>query len=89
MMFPEDFVNKIICGDCISVMKQMPDECLDLVVTSPPYNLKNSTGNGMKMAVVENGKMRLLLMATTSIMTICLTKNMFNGKGIVYWKCFV
>jgi modification methylase len=29
-------------------MKQMPDESLDLVVTSPPYNLKNSTGNGMK-----------------------------------------
>jgi modification methylase len=48
MIFPEDFVNKIICGDCISVMKQMPNECLDLVVTSPPYNLKNSTGNGMK-----------------------------------------
>jgi modification methylase len=48
MKFPKDFVNKIICGDCISVMKQMPDECLDLVVTSPPYNLKNSTGNGMK-----------------------------------------
>lgn len=48
MIFPEDFVNKIICGDCLSIMKQMPDECLDLVVTSPPYNLKNSTGNGMK-----------------------------------------
>jgi modification methylase len=48
MIFPEDFVNKIICGDCISIMKQMPDECLDLAVTSPPYNLKNSTGNGMK-----------------------------------------
>lgn len=29
-------------------MKEMPDSCLDLVVTSPPYNLKNSTGNGMK-----------------------------------------
>jgi modification methylase len=29
-------------------MKQMPDKCLDLVITSPPYNLKNSTGNGMK-----------------------------------------
>ena len=26
----------------------MPDKCIDLVVTSPPYNLKNSTGNGMK-----------------------------------------
>jgi modification methylase len=48
MVFPEDYLNKIICSDCLSVMKQMPDECLDLVVTSPPYNLKNSTGNGMK-----------------------------------------
>jgi modification methylase len=48
MVFPNDFMNKIICGDCLSIMKQMPDECLDLVVTSPPYNLKNSTGNGMK-----------------------------------------
>ena len=26
----------------------MPDQSVDLVVTSPPYNLKNSTGNGMK-----------------------------------------
>lgn len=48
MIFPNDFVNKIIRGDCISVMKQIPDESLDLVITSPPYNLKNSTGNGMK-----------------------------------------
>ncbi len=29
-------------------MKQMPDESIDLVVTSPPYNIKNSTGNGLK-----------------------------------------
>lgn len=29
-------------------MRSLPDECLDLVVTSPPYNLKNSTGNSMK-----------------------------------------
>lgn len=29
-------------------MKTFPDESIDLVVTSPPYNLKNSTGNGMK-----------------------------------------
>jgi len=48
MYFPDDYVNKIVCGDSLTVMKQMPDECLDLVVTSPPYNLKNSTGNGMK-----------------------------------------
>ena len=48
MTFEEEYVNKIICGDCLTVMKQMPDKSVDLVVTSPPYNLKNSTGNGMK-----------------------------------------
>lgn len=48
LKYPDDYINKIICGDCLTIMQQMPDKCLDLVVTSPPYNLKNSTGNGMK-----------------------------------------
>lgn len=48
MIFPDNFINKIICGDSLTIMKKMPDKCIDLVVTSPPYNLKNSTGNGMK-----------------------------------------
>jgi len=44
----KEYLNTIICGDCLTVMKEMPDNSIDLVVTSPPYNLKNSTGNGMK-----------------------------------------
>jgi modification methylase len=44
----DDYINKIICGDCVEVMKKMPDESIDLAITSPPYNLKNSSGNGMK-----------------------------------------
>ena len=40
--------NKILCGDCLEIMRSMPDGSIDLIVTSPPYNLKNSTGNGMK-----------------------------------------
>lgn len=46
--FPKNFINKIICGDAIEIMKKIPEGAVDLVVTSPPYNLKNSTGNGMK-----------------------------------------
>ena len=48
MKLPKEFLNKIICGDAIEVMKKIPDGAIDLVITSPPYNLKNSTGNGMK-----------------------------------------
>jgi len=44
----KSFLNKFICGDTVSEMKKIPSGSVDLVVTSPPYNLKNSTGNGMK-----------------------------------------
>jgi len=42
------FLNKIICANAVSAMKKIPDGSVSLIVTSPPYNLKNSTGNGMK-----------------------------------------
>ena len=41
-------LHHIIQGDCLDVMRGLQDACVDLIVTSPPYNLKNSTGNGMK-----------------------------------------
>jgi len=31
-------LNQIINGDSVEVMKSMPDECVDLTVTSPPYD---------------------------------------------------
>ncbi|MCR5207347.1 MAG: hypothetical protein K6C14_02590, partial [Eubacterium sp.] len=43
-----EYKNSIILGDSLDVMKRFPSGSIDLIVTSPPYNLKNSTGNGMK-----------------------------------------
>lgn len=40
--------NSIILGDSLDVMRRLPTGSIDLIVTSPPYNLKNSSGNGMK-----------------------------------------
>ena len=42
MSYPDDFLNKLVCGDILKVIKDIPDQSIDLVVTSPPYNLKNS-----------------------------------------------
>ena len=44
----QTWTGRIHCGDSIEVLNRMPDESVDLFVTSPPYNLRNSTGNGMK-----------------------------------------
>jgi len=45
---PEQFKNKlnqIYCCDCVTGMKAIPDDSIDLVVTSPPYdNLRTYKG---------------------------------------------
>jgi len=41
----EGFIDKIICGDCLEVMKAIPHNSIHLVVTSPPYNLGISYAN--------------------------------------------
>ena len=38
----------IICGDSIEEIKKMDSESVDLIITSPPYNLMNTTSNSMK-----------------------------------------
>lgn len=44
----EPWLGKVHTGDCVELMDKMPAESVGVIVTSPPYNLKNSTGNGMK-----------------------------------------
>ena len=43
-----NWLGKVHQGDCIDLMNQMPEASVNLIVTSPPYNIKNSTGNGLK-----------------------------------------
>jgi len=38
--------NTIICGDCLEVMKDWPDGCVDLVLTDPPYGLTDWNNRG-------------------------------------------
>lgn len=42
------WLGRVHHGDCLEVMRQLPAHSIQVIVTSPPYNLKNSTGNGMK-----------------------------------------
>lgn len=39
MLNIDEIKNTIICNDCLEVMKQLPDKCVDLVLTDPPYGL--------------------------------------------------
>jgi len=37
--------NTIVVGNCLKIITQMPDNCIDLVITSPPYNVGKDYGS--------------------------------------------
>lgn len=41
--------NKLICGDCLEIMKDIPDDSVDLVFGSPPYESQRTYGIGFNL----------------------------------------
>lgn len=60
----EQFENKIINADCLDILKQLPDKCVDLVLTDPPYgiaynNKKMNRKSQRDFKDIENDNMEL------------------------------
>jgi site-specific DNA-methyltransferase (adenine-specific) len=43
-------LNQLILGDALKEMRKLPSGSIDLILTSPPYNLGNRTRNGRNYA---------------------------------------
>lgn len=55
MSFPlEKLLNKIICGNTLSVLKDIPTNSVDLVITSPPYYKQRDYGTLDNKAIIGN-----------------------------------
>jgi DNA modification methylase len=37
-----ELINKIVCEDAVSLLRQIPDKSVDLVLSDAPYNASNS-----------------------------------------------
>ena len=48
-------INQIICGDCLEVMKDWPDNCIDLVLTDPPYGTQALAGGYGRRQLYDKG----------------------------------
>jgi site-specific DNA-methyltransferase (adenine-specific) len=54
-------INQIICGDNVATMATFPDSCIDLVVTSPPYdNLRTYGGHSWDFEGVAQQLWRII-----------------------------
>jgi len=51
-----NLIGKVTQGDCLEVMQGMPDKCVDLVLTDPPYGIKRDKGFGGADGFGGNGK---------------------------------
>jgi modification methylase len=51
----EKFLNKIFCEDVLEVLKKIPDNSIDLGITSPPYNKKEKYGGWLVDKVKYQG----------------------------------
>lgn len=40
----KDLEGKIINADCMDILNQLPDKCIDLVLTDPPYGINYQSG---------------------------------------------
>jgi adenine-specific DNA-methyltransferase len=56
--YPEvhSFVDRIIQGDCLSLLRNLPDNSVDLVVTDPPYLIRHKDREGRKIINDDNDR---------------------------------
>ena len=50
----DEFENRIVAGDCIQVMQEMPGACIDFIATDPPYLVGYTSRDGRRIAGDDN-----------------------------------
>jgi DNA modification methylase len=50
---------KLILGDCLEIMKSMPDKSVDLVLTDPPYGIGKAEWDSVYPAGFEKECLRV------------------------------
>lgn len=75
---PKEFLNKILCGDSEEILKNLPDNCIDLVITSPPYNFGLDYGKSEDDHMWENYFDKLF-----AIFKECIRVVKYGGRIIV------
>jgi len=86
-----EWKNTIQCMDCVEGMEQLPDNCIDLVVTSPPYDgIRDYTGYAFDLHATGVEILRVLKDGGIAIVVIQdqtkdFAKSLTSFRTIVDW----
>ncbi len=89
----DKFINKIICGDCLKVMKGWPNKCVDLILTDLPYGQTSCSWDKridtVKLWAVFNRIIKdsgvVVLTAIQPFATELICNNLDNFKYDLIW----
>ena len=77
-IIPIEFQNQIICGDSQEILSKLPDNCIDVVVTSPPYNF------GLEYAsTADDNHWETYFKKLFSIFSECIRVLKYGGRAII------
>ena len=85
-----DFVNKISRGDCEAVLKEWPDNSIDLIFTSPPYaDQRANTYGGVKPNkyvdwLLPKTEQFLRVLKPTGTFILNIKERVVNGERHIY-----
>lgn len=49
---------KLYNDDCLEIMKEIPDESIDVIITSPPYNIGKMHSNRLQFGTYDGNDMK-------------------------------
>ena len=75
-VFRRNYKTVIYFGDCLDLLSQIPDESIQLIVTSPPYNIGKEYENKLKLDIY--------LKQQTQVIKECV--RVLSKKGSLCWQ---
>ncbi len=75
---PPQFIDKIITGDAEAVLCELPDNCIDLIFTSPPYNFGLDYGDS-----ADDIRWEAYFQKLFAIFAECIRVLKFGGRIVV------
>lgn len=81
----KNLVNEITHGDSLEIIKQLPDKCIDLVLTDPPYGIGMSKNAGFSDKYTEKNwdKTRPPKQMFDEILRVSKNQIIFGGNYFV------
>lgn len=79
---PENLINQVFCGDAAEVLKNFPDNYVDMVITSPPYdNLREYGGDHFDLDMFKKISTQIVrILKTGGVFVLVVGDQTINGS---------